>query len=62
MRHKIRAADIRRKTRTKASSDFLRRVMFDRELPASSTKSDLPKQLIVPEVEAKTPPHSSPLP
>jgi len=57
MRHKIREADIRRKTRTKAISDFLRRVMPDRELP-SPTEPELPKQLIVAKVEEKTPPHS----
>jgi len=34
MRHKIHEADIRRKTRTKAISDFLRRVMPDRDLPS----------------------------
>jgi len=59
MRHKIREADIRRKTRTKAISDFLRHVMPDIELPVSSTEPepDLSrKQLIVPKVEAKTPP------
>ena len=59
MCHKIRE-DIRRKTRTKTISDFLRRAMFDRELPdrellASSTEPEpeLAKELIVTKVEAK---------
>jgi len=54
MLYKISESDIRRKTRTKAISDFLRRVMPDRELPASSTEREPPKQLIVPKVEVKT--------
>jgi len=60
MRHKIREADIRRKTWTNAISDFLRRVMPDGELPASSTEPEPPKHLIVPKVVAKMPPHTPP--
>ena len=52
MRHKIREADIRRKTRTKAISDFLSRVMPDRTLPYPEPELS-EKQL---KVEAKTPP------
>jgi len=59
MLHKIREADIRRKTQTKAISDFLRGVMPDtansnRE-PSPSSEPEIAKQLIVPKVEAKTP-------
>jgi len=63
MHDKIRVADIRRKTRTKAISDFLRRVLPDTatsncngNLP-SSPEPELGKQLIVPKFEAaaKTP-------
>ena len=36
MLHKFREADIRRKTRTKSISDFLRRIMPDRVLTSSS--------------------------
>ena len=58
IRLKIRLADIRRKTRAKAISDFVRRVMPDRAtsnraLP--SPDSELAKQVIVPKVEARTP-------
>jgi len=60
MRHKILEADIRRKTQTKAISDFLRRVMPDRALPSSTELSE--KQLIVPKVEAKTPKKRPPPP
>ena len=42
MRHKIREADIRRKTRTKAMSDFLRRVMQDRAPPNFNTELPSP--------------------
>jgi len=42
LRHKIREADIRQKTRTEAISDFLRRVMPDMELP--STEPELSKK------------------
>jgi len=58
MRHKISEADMRRKTRMKAISDFIRRMMPDREIPASFTEPEphLAIQLIVPKVEAKTPP------
>jgi len=62
-RHKIREADNKRKTRTKAISDFLRRVIPDRALPSTETVLS-EKQLIVPKIESKTPktrPHS-PLP
>jgi len=66
IRHKIREAAIRRKTRTKAIPDFLRRVMRDttnRELP-SAPEPELSKQLIVPKVAAKMPRRSplSPIP
>ena len=57
MRRNIREADIRRKTRTKVISDFIRRVMPDtakRELPSSQRARDT-KKLIVPKVEAKIP-------
>ena len=54
IRHKFREADIRRKTRTNAIYNFPRRVMPDRELP-TPTEPELPKQLIVPKVEVKTP-------
>ena len=67
MRHKIREADIRRKTRTKAISDFLRRVMpdrappnFNRELPSPSPGPDLSGKQF--KVEAKTPRTPSPIP
>ena len=61
MSHKIREADIRRKKRTKAISDFLRRVIpnrappnFNRELPSSSShKPELSETQL--KVEAKTP-------
>ena len=63
MRHKIREADIRRKTRTKAISDFLRRLMPERALPSPSPETELSrKELIVPKVEAKTPRPTSTLP
>jgi len=58
MRHKIREVDIRRKTQTKAISDFLRQQMTDtansnRALP--SPEPELGKQSRVPKVEVKTP-------
>ena len=55
MRHKVLEADIRRNTRTKAISDFLRRVMSDRVMPFSSSPEPhlSEKQL---KVEAKSPP------
>ena len=55
MRHKFRKADFRRKTRTKAISDFLRRVMPDRAVPSSTDPGpELSKQeLIVSKLEAK---------
>ena len=53
MRHKFREADIRRKTRTKAISDFLRRVMTDRKLPSSTEIELSEKLLIVPKVGSK---------
>jgi len=61
MRHNIREFDIRRKTQTKAISDFLRRVMPDttstsNRVPSPSAKPEPAKQLIVPKTEtAKTP-------
>ena len=56
MRHKIREADIRRKTRTNATYDFLRRVMTDRALRSSTeSEPELTNDLIVP---VKTPPSS----
>jgi len=54
MCYKMREADIRRKTRTKATSNFLRRVMPDREL-STPNEPGVPKELIVPKVEVKTP-------
>ena len=61
MRHMIREADIRRKTRTKATTDFLRREMPYRELPSSTEpEPELPKQLIIHKGEAKKQ-RSSPL-
>jgi len=53
MRHKIREADIKRKKRTKAISDFLRRGMPDWALPSSPEVSI--KQLIGHKIQAKTP-------
>jgi len=41
MRHKIHEVDIRRKTRAKAISHFLRRVMPDRALPSPSPEPEL---------------------
>ena len=58
MRHKIREANVRRKTRTKAISDFLRRVMPDMTWTynrATSPEPGAAKYFIVPKVEAKTP-------
>jgi len=40
MCHKIGEADIRRKTRTKATADFLRLVMSDRALDSSSSSPE----------------------
>ena len=58
MRHKIRKADIRRKRRRKVISDFLRRVMPYRKM-TSSTEPEPElgrKELIIPNIEEKTPP------
>jgi len=60
IRHKNREYDITLKIRTKAISDFLRRVIPDMEQPAPSTQAEPPKQLIVPKVETKTSPTPSP--
>jgi len=60
MSHKFRDTDISPKTRTKAISDFLRRVMLDRAPP--NFKLELTSPFLEPElsekqlkVEAKTP-------
>jgi len=59
MRHKIREADIRRKTQTKTISDFLKRVMPDTKSPSNratsfpSPEPELAKHLIFPNVGAR---------
>jgi len=65
MRLMIREDDIRRATRTKPTSGFLRRVMPDtakREQPSSPEPELSKKQFIVCKVEAKTPRRGPPLP
>jgi len=66
MRHKNLKVDIRRKTQTKAISDFLRRLMPDTATSncnkevhsySPSPEPELAKELIIPKVEAaKYPP------
>ena len=56
MRHKIREDDIRRKMQTKATSEFVRRVMPDTATSysnweLSSHEPDLAKHLIDPKVQ-----------
>jgi hypothetical protein len=56
MRHKIREADIRGKSRTKAISEFLRRMMPTSE-PAAQHQQQ--QQLAVPRDDVETPPPPS---